>query len=147
MKEFELYETMKKYSISEVRTVLCEYIRESNSYGEFINFITTIVQNQYDDITKKMMQGKAAINFFYGNDDYADFKVTKDNWFTFARLLKFSEDESTPKMNYLYPVDMLKKINTAIDKNKAPKFDGYPIDTAGLYEFIKELNVKYKDKL
>ena len=78
----------------------------------------------------------------FGKNVLKNVDIDKDNWFWYARLLKYSEDEVFLKSNFWQPIYLLKRLKAITDK--LTDNDLRDNELVDLYNTLLKLYEKYE---
>lgn len=129
-----------------IKYYLSEYIKEKHLYSEYIDFISKIASDYTTNTNKFIESFKRNVNVLYldenlGYDIFKNVDINEKNWYWYARLLKYSEDEIYPKNNYLQPTYLLKRLKPIIAYLDTDNLDE---ELKDLYNICLNLISKYK---
>lgn len=145
--EENFIELLRKLPDNTIQSCLKEYISKNNLHSNYMEFIIKLNKDYIDNIVNFIVPFKRAVNTLYV-DEMFDKNVLKKvdidekNWFWYARLLKYSEDEIYPKQNFLQPVYLLKRLKPITDN--LTKEDLRDDEFVDLYDNLTKLYKEYE---
>lgn len=145
--EQQFKELLEELPDNMIKNCLAEYISKNNLHSTYIEFITKLNKNYIEESNNFIVGMKQCINMLY-TDKHGNKKVLKnvdidkDNWYWYARLLKYSEDEKYLKQNFLQPTYLLKRLKPITDTLTTN--DLKKDELIDLYNNLLELYKKYK---
>ncbi len=145
------YEKMLKTSLKKVdkqkaKQIIARHIKDNRLHSEYIEMVLDLSKDYIDKANEFIIQIKQDANFFYQNKIMQtkileNIKITKDNWFWYARILRDTEDEIYPNRNYFKPTILLEKLLPIITDIKLNEI--YDIELRQLYYTCLNLFKRY----
>ena len=88
--------------------IIKDYICDNNLHSEYISLISELSADYINRSNKFIEDFKRDVNALYlpeqfNHNIFKHIDIDEKNWFWYARLLKYTEDEVYPKSNFFVP--------------------------------------------
>lgn len=148
LKDIEILNELEKRPIDSVKEIFTEYICRKNLQIEYLDIIPKLAKNYSNEAIEFIKGFKRAVNALYMGEKFdknifENVDIDKYNWFWYARILKYTEDENFPKSNFLQPSYLLSRLEPIIKELDPSKLDE---ELTELYNISINLMKKYLDK-
>lgn len=140
-------ELLEKLPDNKIQFYLKDYISSNNLHSNYIEFIAKLNKDYIDNSNRFIEQFKRNVNVLYldtqlNKNVLKKVDIDKDNWFWYARLLKYTEDEVYPKRNFLQPTYLLERLKPITDE--LTEQDLRDSEFRDLYNILLKLYKKYE---
>ena len=140
----ELLEKLPDYTIQKC---LLNYISKNNLHSAYIESIVNLNKDYIDNSNRFIEAFKRNVNVLYTDNMFdknvlKKVDIDKNNWFWYARLLKYTEDEVYPKRNSLQPTYLLGRLKPITDE--LTEQDLRDDEFRDLYNVLLHLYKKYE---